>query len=377
MKILLWLPGPLTHAIGGIESFSRTLAQGLRERQHIVYIIAFHLSYDDTVISNHGIHCYHFPSAHITSPAEQLKVCKKIYTLIQTIQPDLYHMQYTINVNLIYHQLLSKYLNMPFILTTHGLLCDESHTQYQHLVTQADHITCVSQYLYQQACMLTGQSHKITCIYHGLSLQHRPTTLCRFNPPRFLCLGRFTHEKGYDIALHAFALFVKQYPQSKLILIGDGVERNALKTLAKHLHLSEHLEWHGACSQDHTFKVLNTVSAVLIPSRYESFGLVAIEAGLCGRPVIASHVGGLPEIIKHEITGYLCPPENIYEFYNAMCRLYHHPDKARCMGEAAIKHIVSEFSADRMITDYISLYAQLLSSKVSYADNLPRTLLAQ
>lgn len=377
MKILLWLPGPLTNAIGGIESFTRTLSQGLCQRHHTVYIIAFHALHDDTFISNGNEHCYHFTSALIASPAEQLKTCKKIHALIRTMQPDFCHMQYTINANLIYYQLISKYLNIPLILTTHGLLCDETHAQYQHLVTQADRVICVSQYLYQQSCDITGQNDKTTWIYHGLPPCHAPIPSCVVHPPRFLCLGRFTHEKGYDIALRAFALFIQQYPQSKLILIGDGVEYTALHTLATELHLSTHLEWHGACSQAYSFEILKTVSAVLIPSRYESFGLVAIEAGLWGRPVIASDVGGLSEIIDHEITGYLCPPENIEALYQAMCCLYDNQHLAYAMGQAATRRVATLFSEDRMIDDYITLYEQLIFSKASYAYNIPRTLLAE
>lgn len=358
MRILIWLPGGFWPAIGGVESFTATLATGLIAAGDQVFVFSFQTEkeyFEHEIL--HGVEIFRFPSALIAKGEEQLYACKKIHSIIQKISPDVLHMQYTINANLIYYSLLSRYLNIPLMITTHGLLCSESTLTYQQLVKKAYAVVCVSHYLYRESLKYAGAAEKTHWIYNGLTMNSGAFVPPTFNPPRFLCLGRMTYEKGYDVAIRAFASFIKQYPQSELILIGDGNLRLQWMQLSADLGLACRVQWLSALNQEECFEQLKTASAVLIPSSYESFGLVAIEAGMWGRPVIASCVGGLPEIIRSQETGALIAANDPDALFRAMCDLCADEEVAQYMGENAYHHVRLKFSSEEMISKYKKLYA--------------------
>jgi len=105
--------------------------------------------------------------------------------------------------------------------------------------------------------------------------------------------------------------------------------------------------------------LLNTATVVLMPSRQESFGLVALEAALMARPVIATRVGGLPEVVVHEQTGLLVEQENSGALAEAIAYLLAHPHTAIHMGQAARLRAQQVFSWERHVTAYDVLYQQL------------------
>ena len=106
-------------------------------------------------------------------------------------------------------------------------------------------------------------------------------------------------EKGADIALEAFAHAVKRVPALELLVAGDGGERGALERRAAELGLCENVRFLGWVDPEGVSALLNRATLVLVPSRQEAFGQAALEAATAGRPVVASAVGGLPEIIRH------------------------------------------------------------------------------
>lgn len=357
MKILIWLPGGFWPAIGGIESFTATLALALLKEKCEISIFAFQTETDKVIHERiHGISIYRFQSALLAKGQQQLDVCKKMYHILQEISPDVLHLQYTVNANLIYLTLLYRFIKMPFIVTTHGLLCDEMMVSYQQLVEKADAVVCVSRYLDDVSRRVTGAESKTSYIHNGIHLLDVSFERPRFSPPRFLCLGRLTYEKAYDVAIQAFALCVKKIPDARLIVIGEGAEELQLKSLSLSLGIADRIDWRSSLNQAECFKILKTVSAVLIPSQYESFGLVALEAGLFGKPVIATAVGGLPEIILDRKTGLLVPSNDIQAFSQAMCDLCLNVSWAQDMGACAYQHIRTHFSADSMVLQYKALY---------------------
>src|SRR5262249_26205653 len=156
-------------------------------------------------------------------------------------------------------------------------------------------------------------------------------------------------EKGFDIALTAFASLVRRFPRAHLIIAGDGEERSKLEHQIRRLGLATRVELTGAIAPDEVPALLNTVTAVLIPSRQEPFGLVALEAALMARPVVATRVGGLPEVVRHEQTGLLVKPEDPGALAAALAHLLDHPDTASRMGQAARRRAQEVFSLERCV----------------------------
>src|SRR5262249_41558122 len=113
----------------------------------------------------------------------------------------------------------------------------------------------------------------------------------------FAC-GRLTHEKGFDLLLCAFAKVAPAHHGVDLIIAGDGEEQMALRQLGSQLGLNGRVKFHGRATPEETVRLLNGAQLVVVPSRSETFGIVALEALAAGRPLLATRVGGIPETLS-------------------------------------------------------------------------------
>jgi glycogen(starch) synthase len=186
--------------------------------------------------------------------------------------------------------------------------------------------------------------------------------------PKLLCLGRLCNEKGFDLALNAFASVIDRFPHARLIIAGDGPERALLEQQATRLGLNKAVDFSGWVSPEQIPALLNSVSAVLMPSRWEALPLVAIEAAFMARPVVATRVGGLPELVVHERTGLIIDKEDSGTLAEAMVFLLIHPNRATELGQAARTRAQDIFSLRRCIDAYDALYHKL-AKKVSYVSS--------
>jgi len=370
MKILFWLPGGFwDNSIGGVESLAKTLALGLKNQGHQIYIISFETSF---LPSKHmenieGIHLIRIGHAQLNK-VEQLQFLKKIYTTLMEIQPDILHIHYTANSNLIYYLFLSKYIKCPQVMTTHGLLCEEHFPIYQKIAAKMTHVFCVSNALSEVSLEII-KKNPIT-IYNGINCSHQAYHAPKdFKIIRFLCIGRLTHEKGYDLAIRAFCKVFSKFPNITLDIIGEGVEKDKLEQIALN---HPNIRFLGALNHQESLHMITESHIILVPSRYESFGLVAIEAGMMGRPVIASQVGGLKEIVNTQ-TGVLVFPDNLDEWVKAMIYFIQHPQQIEVLGKYAYSWVRKHFSASNMINHYLNYYQQIW--RTSHATR--RQLLAQ
>jgi glycogen(starch) synthase len=174
-----------------------------------------------------------------------------------------------------------------------------------------------------------------------------------------LCLGRLSPEKGFDVAVTAFASLVNRFPNARLVIVGEGPERTKLECQIRKLGLTHRVELAGEVAPEEVPGLLNTVTMVLLPSRQESFGLVALEAALMARPVVATRVGGLPEVVLHEQTGLLVENENSGALAEAAAFLLTQPATAMKMGQTARLRAHHTFSWQRHVDAYDALYQRL------------------
>jgi L-malate glycosyltransferase len=115
-------------------------------------------------------------------------------------------------------------------------------------------------------------------------------------------ISNFRQVKRVPDTIKMFERVIKEIP-SKLVLVGDGPERSECERLCRTLGICEHVRFLG--KQERLVDILTASDIFLIPSQSESFGLAALEAMACGLPVISSSVGGLPELVKHNETGFI------------------------------------------------------------------------
>jgi glycosyltransferase involved in cell wall biosynthesis len=170
-------------------------------------------------------------------------------------------------------------------------------------------------------------------------------------------------EKGFDVAVTAFGKIHRRFPNARLILAGDGIEKENLRRQVYELNLTESVEFTGWVTEDETFRLLDRATLVVIPSRREGFSLVAVEAASMARPIVGTWVGGLPEVVQHDKTGLLAPSEDGDAFAQAISFLLDHPETAIQMGEAGRRRVGKKFRWDRHVDAYDALYQKLLSKR--------------
>jgi D-inositol-3-phosphate glycosyltransferase len=195
-------------------------------------------------------------------------------------------------------------------------------------------------------------------------------------PPRrfILFVGRIDPVKGIDILLKAMALVKNKLANGKgvtLLIIGGNIdnsdyskdnEMQRLKQLTDRLDLKNSITFLGAQRQDQLPYFYSASELCVIPSRYESFGMVALEAMACGTPVIASKVGGLTSFIQDETTGFLVPEEDEKSLAEKILTLLNNPSLRDSVGIKA-RSRAREFSWQSIARQMISLYQHLLDER--------------
>jgi L-malate glycosyltransferase len=148
--------------------------------------------------------------------------------------------------------------------------------------------------------------------------------------------GRLAYQKGHAVLLDALPAILEKEPSVVLLIIGKGPERSALEEKARQLGIEKNIIWAGEKSQEEVFSLLGIIDVFLVPSLYEGFGLVAAEAMAAGKPVVASDVDGLCEIIDDGETGILVPPGNSGLLASAISTLLERPDWPKAWGKKGI-----------------------------------------
>jgi glycogen(starch) synthase len=197
-------------------------------------------------------------------------------------------------------------------------------------------------------------------IHFGFDARDVPPEPLPLDEPRLLCLGRHVFEKGFDLALKAFSTLVDRFPKLRLIIASDGPARPDLERQAVRLGLIQRVDFIGWVESAQIPAVLNSATLVLIPSRViEGFGLVAMEAAMMGRPVVAARSGGLPEVVIDGETGLIVERENSDALAAAIASLLEHPEVTAQMGRAARDRAQAAFSWERHVDAFDALYRRL------------------
>ena len=177
--------------------------------------------------------------------------------------------------------------------------------------------------------------------------------------PTVVCVAKFRPEKGHAVLLAAFDLVRRQVPQARLRLVGDGELEAELKADVASRGLNGSVEFVGAVPQ--IWPVLASAHVFALPSLSEAFGIAAVEAMAAGVPVVASEVGGLPEIVTPGVTGELFPPGDHEALASHLIRLLRSPDLRERMG-AAGREAAQAHSMERTVARYVALYDEMLST---------------
>ncbi|MDD2725354.1 MAG: glycosyltransferase family 4 protein [Methylovulum sp.] len=208
-------------------------------------------------------------------------------------------------------------------------------------------------------------ANKIKTIHNGVDIGQLETALvdARKSPPDIskdskiiLNVGTFQFIKGQDVLIKAFAKLKLHHKHLKLILIGfvnDHLEH--CERLTSELNCKNDVVFIKNLAHESVLDYFQEADIFCLPSRREAFGIVLLEAGYYSCPVVASNVGGIPEIIDHGENGYLVPPDNVDELANAIGYLLEDSHLAKQMGKRLNEKVRKNFTWDNACSAYLEL----------------------
>jgi glycosyltransferase involved in cell wall biosynthesis len=173
-------------------------------------------------------------------------------------------------------------------------------------------------------------------------------------------VGRLSPEKGLEYLISAIREVVNAYPQTKVLIVGDGDEKYclSLQEKVKDLELSSHIIFVGF--YEDIPQILRCLDIFSLPSLFEAFNRSLLEAMACGLPVVATAVGGNVEIVQDGVNGLLVPAGNPDALASAIAELLKDKEKARKMGREGKRHVEENFSIEKNVKRIEKLYLQIL-----------------
>ena len=229
-------------------------------------------------------------------------------------------------------------------------------------IESSDRVTAVSQFLRQRTEESFGIKRPIEVIYNFVDsrvFRPRRGSGLRLAPAAtkvVMHASNFRQVKNIPAVLHVFAQ-VRSQLAAKLVMVGDGPEKAGAEQLARELGLNRDVLFLG--NQDLMEELLPLADVFLLPSRSESFGLVALEAMSAEVPVVASDAGGLPEVVEEGVAGFLHDPDNVAGMASSVLRLLKDERLRAHMGRQARRVARQRFDVDGIVDRYVRVYDSL------------------
>jgi len=260
---------------------------------------------------------------------------------------------------------VSSLAGIPLVTTMHGtdvrlaMGNGLARSLLRRVLSQSGAVTTVSSWLAGQVKTMAPDSNPI--------VSPMPVATHLFTPGgtrharRLLFVGRLNAQKGIALLLDALAAMREP---AELDVIGDGTDRDALREQAARLGIGARVHWHGALPQPRLLDFYRAATALVVPSREEGFGLVAVEAQLCETPVVAFASGGLSDTIDDGATGYLIPPGDATALASTLDLVVASEGRHE-VGKAGRQSALAQFAPDSVARRYRKLYDSVLNGQGS------------
>ncbi len=366
MRLLLWASS-YGQAIGGGPVLAPLLARGLVRRGHAVSVFTDRrpesLAEEE---EDDGVRIYRplFRRALAGEVALIPSIRRHVAAVKNETRPDLAFI-FSSGYGEFFHHLTGGMRPLPLIVGLHDLF-SENELQPESIVGRnvraANRITACSAAVLENTLKHLPALRPISMVIHNaLPAPGRAAPVA--SPAKFTVAfaGRLIAKKGANILIAAIDLLKERYPGLQLVLAGEGEARGALEADAARRGLSSRVTFVGRLSHEAIYPFLASATLVAIPSRTEPFGLVALEGAQMRRPVVASAVDGLPEIVAHGETGLLVPPDDAFAWASAIASLLDNPPRAEAMGEAGRRRAERHFSWDRYLAGHEDLFQKVLA----------------
>lgn len=285
-------------------------------------------------------------------------------------QPDVIHAHNMIYAGLSF-TVLGKEYNIPVVITEHssqyimGEINNELFFKLKNTFNTTKNNYAVSPELIKQLeKRFSLSTNKIKCIPNVLDefIENKPLTKTVFKKDniRFLNIANLIPLKGQKELINAFAKAFKNIDNVELIIAGDGALKEELLTLIDRLNLNNKVSLIGLIDREEVVKQLDACSVFVLPSHYETFGVVLIEALSRGVPVISTYCGG-PECIVNESNGVLVQPKNVEELAQAMLKMYHEHDNYN--KEQLRNDVIEQYGKEAFYKRIMEIYNTLIAHR--------------
>ncbi len=365
---------------GGSGVVATELGMELAARGHEVHFISYavptRLDPAHERIYFHEVEVTSYPL--FDHPPYTLALAVKMAEVAESASLDLLHVHYAIphSVSALLARSMLAPQRLPFITTLHGtditlVGSDRSYLPITRFsIEQSDGVTAISNYLRDQTIKEFDVHRPIEVIrnfvncdqYCRLADQRRRSEWAPNGEPLVMHLSNFRPVKRITDAVEIFALIRQKMP-AKFVLIGDGPDRGAAEYLVRSKKLNRDVFFLG--KQDHIQDFLGLADLFLLPSDLESFGLAALEAMACEVPVIATNVGGVPEVVTNGVDGYLVNPRDVASAAKFAIQILSRADRGREMGKQARIDARKKFCSNDVIPLYEAYYQQVLNTSTA------------
>lgn len=389
MKILIVIPY-FYPSIGGLQNYALQIAKGLKKLDHEIVVVTTNENKKEYIVENlHNIKIHRLPIDYIISNTPiGIHWFSQLQQIIRLERPDIINAHTPVPFISDIAAIAAAKNNIPFVLTYQNDLVKENifltviiKLYYALLgipTLQKSHkIIASSEYYITNSKYLKKYKEKTEIVSPGVNLEHfsekklNKENLTELkdkykNKKILLFVGQLdkTHaHKGLSYLLQSL-LFIKQKEKNvHLLVIGKGNNLSYYQDVTTSLGLHDVVSFIGFIP-DNALPYFYSISDIVVLPSYnnaEGFGMVLIEAGASGKPVVASNIGGIPFVVKNNETGFLTEPKNMQELSDAIITLLGDKVKAEEFGKNNYEWVKNNFTWDKQIkkTNEIFLHARL------------------
>ncbi|BCM89818.1 glycogen synthase [Abditibacteriota bacterium] len=382
MKIALFASAFHPH-LGGVEELVRQLAHALNRAGHDAYIVTERWprtlpDYEEF----EGLRVYRFAFRTVAG-GSPLNVARSVASLaltgasirravaevVKKEETDMVHVE-CVSSNAIYALSAARTLKLPLVVTLQGELTMDAAQIYQKhegardlmrsALNGADFVTGCSSQTVREAEEFMGKpfGERGQVLFNGIRLADFEGVAPYSHPrPYILGIGRHVEQKGFDVLLRAYArlLETSKGTGTDLLLAGDGASHQQLKELSASLGLDGRAHFVGRVDRPKAVALFKGCAFFVLPSRHEPMGIVNLEAMAAGKAVVASRVGGVPELVFDGENGLLVEAGNVESLVTALQTLVEDPQKAADLGANGHER-VRAFDWDAIAAQYLEIY---------------------
>ena len=375
MKVLHIAPNAYPF-VGGIEVILKFLSKTERERGLNQLVIAFpdrsHLFSGEFEVEKTRViplqvlkqkQALHFFPKPKYSPREIAQIFSNYRSFIMKESPDIIHLHDYSEASMPAIS-VGRALGVPIIQHLHSLI-DESYPK--DLIANFKnlrHFICVSVAVKDSLDLALGYESKAQVLPNAIP----SISVSDFDAGRtknhILMVGRCVPSKGFDVGIRVLENLRKERVPATLEIIGIGPSLGTLIATSKHNGSSEYIHFAKLKTREEIFSSMHRASVMLIPSQsQEGFSLVALEAAMCGLPVVATDIGGLPETIRDQSTGFIVQANDIAKLTEKVKLLLNNEELARKMGEEARLRQQSEYNYGNYVESVNTFYSNVIANR--------------